>query len=948
MKRSRMTSCLFAVLPLLFSVIWHEPAAAAVAPTLAPLGQIREGLRAPTRIDVDAAGNLYVADVRAAAVFKFDMYGKLIATFAGVPISGGLAVSADGARLYVAGQTSVAILDGASGALLGHLGGGANEFGYVFELAIDSQGFVFTADSASLLIRVFDPIGRFQYAFGGKGTGNSQFNGISALAVDRVRGEVFVGDSSFSGSYSPRVQVFSLGGTLLRVMNSSSGFGPAPVYSFSGIAFDHQARGYFLNDGKSQLVFIGLPATYLATYGSVGFDTGKLLAPWDVAFDAVTSRLFVLCGDSRIEIFGIDGGTNPVRRNAEPGQPAPVSPVAGSEVNTARPELVFQNAEDADGDPLVYNLRLYQGEQVISEYSGLPEAEGQSSLLLDSPLGENARYAWSVQASDGESSSPWTSPQPFYVNAIEEAPEAPVLAATEEFLDGSGILAWTAASDPDPFDKVGYRLQIAGDPTFTQLAAEELLDATRIGLGDCTGYSALADGERYHWRVLAIDEHGLVSEASATSSFIYDTTLLRVTANVPGALVYLGGNHAFAGRPLGEAPLEARDLVPGVYSIIVERPGLETFLVQKTVDKGQNASVAAELKPALGQKKGEEKLLAIVGENAAPFLIDLDNDGMIDLLVGDGTGSVTLFKGTASLQFAPGVLLGRFATGAVPFVADWNNDGRKDLLVGADDGTVSLYLNEGSEAAPSFAAGSHLVAAGAVIAVPGGASPLIHDFNGDGAKDLLIGSGDGSLLLFLNKGSDAVPVLAAPSLIAQAADQSSFFLTDWNADGQRDLLVVTGSAISFFERQSDGTFGAPVAALTVGSGSQEKDKEPGGANGQGKAGEPMDAGVSQRLFACDLDGSKGKDLLVGSRDGKVSLLLSSGHNYLPSFQGAMLAKVGQIEELSAGQPPLAGEIAALRAAIVVGDYKEARKKCDRLVATGELAAAVSELSRLLK
>ncbi len=43
---------------------------------------------------------------------------------------------------------------------------------------------------------------------------------------------------------------------------------------------------------------------------------------------------------------------------------------------------------------------------------------------------------------------------------------------------------------------------------------------------------------------------------------------------------------------------------------------------------------------------------------------------------------------------------------AAPSVIDWNNDGRKDLLVGEFSyGNVRLFLNQGTDAQPVFGAG---------------------------------------------------------------------------------------------------------------------------------------------------------------------------------------------------------------------------------------------------
>ena len=50
---------------------------------------------------------------------------------------------------------------------------------------------------------------------------------------------------------------------------------------------------------------------------------------------------------------------------------------------------------------------------------------------------------------------------------------------------------------------------------------------------------------------------------------------------------------------------------------------------------------------------------------------------------------------------------------ASPDVVDWNNDGKKDLLVGTlDQGKVFLFLNKGTDSAPRFDGGTPLKADG--------------------------------------------------------------------------------------------------------------------------------------------------------------------------------------------------------------------------------------------
>jgi hypothetical protein len=55
---------------------------------------------------------------------------------------------------------------------------------------------------------------------------------------------------------------------------------------------------------------------------------------------------------------------------------------------------------------------------------------------------------------------------------------------------------------------------------------------------------------------------------------------------------------------------------------------------------------------------------------------------------------------------------------ASPEVLDWNNDGRKDLLVGTySEGKIFLFLNQGSDAAPVLGKGVALQAGGKDIKV---------------------------------------------------------------------------------------------------------------------------------------------------------------------------------------------------------------------------------------
>lgn len=139
-----------------------------------------------------------------------------------------------------------------------------------------------------------------------------------------------------------------------------------------------------------------------------------------------------------------------------------------------------------------------------------------------------------------------------------------------------------------------------------------------------------------------------------------------------------------------------------------------------------------------------------------------------------------------------------------PVVVDWDLDGRRDLLVGSKDGFVHLFRNTGTDAAWEFAAGETLQADGADLVVPSlRASPHVLDFDGDGRRDLLLGNTEGQILFYPNVGTDAEPSFAGYTFIESdgvpidlpGTPRSRPFLCDWNEDGITDMLVGSGDGL---------------------------------------------------------------------------------------------------------------------------------------------------------
>jgi hypothetical protein len=178
-------------------------------------------------------------------------------------------------------------------------------------------------------------------------------------------------------------------------------------------------------------------------------------------------------------------------------------------------------------------------------------------------------------------------------------------------------------------------------------------------------------------------------------------------------------------------------------------------------------------------------------------------DGKVKLYLNVGTDAAPTFDAGTFLQVGqPGSKVTMSVVGrATPEVVDWNNDGRRDLVVGALDGRIHVFINQGADSAPDFRSDTLVLVSGITLSVPAQRScPIVRDLNGDGRKDVLTGNTEGELLLYANVGTDDTPVFSGYAAVTAdgvainlaSTPRSRPFVCDWSGDGPPDVLIGSG------------------------------------------------------------------------------------------------------------------------------------------------------------
>jgi len=191
--------------------------------------------------------------------------------------------------------------------------------------------------------------------------------------------------------------------------------------------------------------------------------------------------------------------------------------------------------------------------------------------------------------------------------------------------------------------------------------------------------------------------------------------------------------------------------------------------------------------------------------------VDYDADGIDDVITGSIYEDIYLFRGLGQGQFAKAKLLkdkdGKPLEGGyccTTELLDMDSDGDLDLVCATRIGKVTWRENVGTRSSPKFDAVAQSLPMEEGAASIAGFNATYADWDGDGRRDLVVGSGRGHIVWHRNVGADDKPKFSSGRKLlkdsgfpeiregdvpATHGGRAKVHIVDYDNDGLLDILL---------------------------------------------------------------------------------------------------------------------------------------------------------------
>ncbi len=544
--------------------------------------------QSPEAVAIDNNGNVYVTYPWISRVEKYTPNGQFILGWGSKGTqngqfnqSNGIAVDSQG-NVYVTDRYNHRVQKfTSSGTFLmawGSFGTGNGQFNDPFAVAVDSTGNVYVTDHYNHRVQKFSPSGQFITAWGGYGNNDGQFNIPLGIAVD-ASDNVYVVDYN-----SYRIQKFTPSGQFITKWEGPAYTGETGMKGFIGVTLDSAGYVYVSELWDSHVYKFSPAGTLVKKFGGTNQTDWQFANPIsDIAVDSSGNLYFADRNNARIQKF------------------APVSPSAYN----------FTGSWTMGGSNGVWGfgncMALRQsGTQVSGDYThengmvtGTVSGNTLSGVWAEEPTytgdKDSGRYVVTM-STDGQSFSGTfgygSSSTGYSFTGTRTSTVCPVPAPTG--LSVTGITPSTAPNSGPVgiIDLSGSGFPQTVSVKLTRWGSQSITASgiTVVSQSKITCNFDLTGKDVGTWDVVVTKPDGL--SATLPNGFTITAqpgAVLSITSYPTGADLFIDGVQR------GTTPATFTDILPGVHSIAITKPGYYGYNSEVSVTAGQTTPVDVTL-----------------------------------------------------------------------------------------------------------------------------------------------------------------------------------------------------------------------------------------------------------------------------------------------------------------------------------------------------------------